>query len=119
MIGEEEPLITVVSSGRADFSVGDIQSGRSSKSASAGIPNRFSMLNLSWVFLFASITLTAGFIMLHTTLITNAGLVNATFSISSIAWLVYIYIYIFCYFLLFFIIFFELTFRHNSTDLVY
>lgn len=100
MIGEEEPLITVVSSGRADFSVGDIQSGRSSKSASAGIPNRFSMLNLSWVFLFASITLTAGFIMLHTTLITNAGLVNATFSISSIAWLVYIYIFfvIFCYF---------------------
>ena len=33
--------------------------------------------------------------MLHTTLITNAGLVNATFSISSIAWLVYIYIYIY------------------------
>jgi hypothetical protein len=52
-----------------------------------GIPNRLSMLNLSWVFLFAAITLTAGFVMVNVSAPPSREFVNGTFLVSCVAWL--------------------------------
>jgi hypothetical protein len=45
------------------------------------------MLNLSWVFLFASITLTAGFVMVNVSAPPTREWINGTFLVSCVAWL--------------------------------